>query len=57
MPKVQNIYYYLQSIDREMMVEKSSLKPFFIRSTRCAAINARSPLIAIMFPSAKERLF
>ena len=56
MPKVQNIYY-LQSIDREMMVEKSSLKPFFIRSTRCAAINARSPLIAIMFPSAKERLF
>ncbi|CAD8057386.1 unnamed protein product [Paramecium primaurelia] len=46
-----------KSIDREMMVEKSNLKPFFIKSTRCAAINARSPLIAIMFPSVKERLF
>ncbi|CAD8151204.1 unnamed protein product [Paramecium octaurelia] len=46
-----------KSIDREMMVEKSNLKPFFIKSTRCAAINARSPLIAIMFPSIKERLF
>ncbi|CAK73517.1 unnamed protein product (macronuclear) [Paramecium tetraurelia] len=46
-----------KSIDREMMVEKSNLKPFFIRSTRCAAINARSPLIAIMLPSVKERLF
>ncbi|CAK66031.1 unnamed protein product (macronuclear) [Paramecium tetraurelia] len=46
-----------KSIDREMMVEKSNLKPFFIKSTRCAAIKARSPLIAIMFPSAKERLF
>ncbi|CAD8166133.1 unnamed protein product [Paramecium pentaurelia] len=46
-----------KSIDREMMVEKSNLKPFFIKSTRCAAINARSPLIAIMLPSVKERLF
>lgn len=39
------------------MAEKSNLKPFFIRSTRCAAVKARSPLIAIVFPSAKERLF
>ena len=39
------------------MSEKSDIKPYFIKQTACASIHSRSPLIAMLFPSAKERLF
>ncbi|KAM3131256.1 hypothetical protein pb186bvf_016574 [Paramecium bursaria] len=41
----------------EMMKEKSEIKPYFIKQTPCASINSRSPIIAMVFPSAMERLF
>lgn len=41
----------------QLMNEKSDIKPYFIKQTPCASVHSRSPLIAMLFPSSKERLF
>ena len=39
------------------MKEKSEIKPYYIKSSAYASVGQRSPMIAMMLPSAKERLF
>lgn len=37
------------------MSEKSDVKPYFIKLTPCGSVYSRSPVIAMIVPSAKER--
>ena len=40
-----------------IMKEKSEIKPYYIKSSAYASVGQRSPMIAMVLPSAKERLF
>ena len=39
-----------------MNKDKSEIKPMFIKNTPCGSYHARSPLIALIYPSTKEKL-
>lgn len=41
----------------QMNSEKSEIKPMFMKNTPCGSYNARSPLISLLYPSTKEKMF
>ncbi|EAS05146.2 hypothetical protein TTHERM_00765320 (macronuclear) [Tetrahymena thermophila SB210] len=44
------------NIKLQMNAEKSEIKPMFIKNTPCGSYNARSPLVALLYPSTKEKM-